>query len=82
MKKNISKVQSFFKSHISQAKANCYEAIMLPLDCEYEPYSLNNIDDVEHICDIATDYGWDQFILIDLINNKTEFISLFELEAA
>lgn len=82
MKKNISKITAFFKPQISQAKANCYEAILLPFDCEYEPYCLNNIDDEEHIFDIATDFGWDQFVIIDLINNETKLINLFELEAA
>ena len=82
MKRNISKIKSFFKQEISQAKANSYEAIILPFDYESTPYSLNNIEDEEHILDIATDYGWDQFLVIDFINNKTNLIDLFELEAA
>jgi len=82
MKKNISKIKSFFKQEISQAKANNYEAIILPFDCEYDPYCLNNIEDEEHIFDIATDYGWDQFLIIDFINQTSRYIDLFELEAA
>lgn len=82
MKKNIAKITSFFKPQISQAKANNYEAIILPLDCEYEPYCLNNIEDQEHIFDIADDFGWDQFLIIDFINQTTQFIDLFEFEAA
>ena len=82
MKKNISKIKSFFKQDISQAKANNYEAIILPFDCEYSPYCLNNIEDKEHILDIATDCGWDQFLIIDFINQTSQYIDLFELEAA
>ena len=82
MKRNISIIKSFFKQDISQAKANNYEAIILPFDCESNPYCLNNIDDEEHILDIATDYGWDQFLVIDFINKSTEYIDLFEFDAA
>ena len=82
MKKNITKIQSFFKPQISQAKANNYEAIILPYDCEYEPYCLNNIEDEDHIFDIAADFGWDKFIVVDFINNTSKFIDLFELDAA
>jgi len=82
MKKNISKIKSFFKQEISQAKANNYEAIILPFEHESDPYCLNNIEDEEHIFDIATDYGWDQFLIIDFISDNTRFIDLYELEAA
>lgn len=82
MKKNISKVKSHFKSEISQAKANSYEAILLPFEVDSDPYCLNNIDDEEYIFDIATDYGWDQFLVIDLLTNESRLIDLYELEAA
>lgn len=82
MKRNIQKVKSFFKQEISQAKANHYEAIILPFDYESNPYCLNNIEDEEHILDIVTDCGWDQFLVIDFINQKMSYTDLFELEAA
>lgn len=82
MKKNISKIKSYFKPQIFQAKANEYDAIILPIDCDYDPYFLNNIDDEDHIFDIADDYGWDQFIIIDIINDTTKYIDLFDFDAA
>ncbi len=82
MKKNIAKIKSQFSSEISQAKANNYEAIMLPLECEYDPYCLNNIEDIDHVLDMANDFGWDQFLLIDLLKRSETFIDLFEFEAA
>jgi len=82
MKKNIAKIKSHFSSEISRAKANSYEAIMLPCDHEYDPYCLNNIEDEDHIFDIANDFGWDKFLLIDFLNKNETYIDLFEIEAA
>lgn len=82
MKKNISKIKSYFNQAISQAKANNYEAILLPFDCDYDPYCLNNIEDEEHIFDVVNDYGWDQFLIIDFISKETKYINLYEFEAA
>jgi len=82
MKININKIKSKYTSEISQAKANHYEAVMIPVECEYEPYCLTNINDEEHILDIANDYGWDKFILIDFIDGDEKIIDMYELEAA
>lgn len=82
MKKNIALIKSQFSSEISQAKANSYEAIMLPCECEYDPYCLNNSEDQDHIFDMAEDFGWDKFLLIDFIKRSETFINLFEFEAA
>lgn len=82
MKININKIKSKYSSQISQAKANNYEAVMVPLNCEYDLYCLNNIDDEEHILNIADDYGWDKFILIDFISKDEKIIDMYELEAA
>jgi len=82
MKKDLSKIKSRFSSEISRAKANNYEAIMLPCECEYDPYCLNNIEDEDHIFNIANDFGWDKFLLIDFLNKNEKLIDLYELEAA
>jgi hypothetical protein len=82
MKKNISLIKSQFSLEISRAKANSYEAIMLPFECEYDPYCLNNSDDQDHILDIANDFGWDKFLLIDFLDKSETFIDLFEFDAA
>jgi len=82
MKINLEKIKSYYNNQISQAKANDYEAVMIPLECEYDLYCLNNIDESEYIYDIATDYGWDRFLLIDFLNKTEKLIDLYEMEAA
>lgn len=82
MKKHVTKIKTFFTSEISQAKANLYEAIMLPLDCEYDPYSLSNSEDDEYIFEIADDLGWDKFIIIDFIKGSEKYVDLYQLDAA
>lgn len=82
MKINLHKIKAHYSTDISQAKANSYEAIMVPVEFELDTYCLNNIDDEEYIYEIADDYGWDKFLLIDFINDTEKLINLFELEAA
>ncbi len=82
MKININKIKSNYNTQIAQAKANNYEAVMIPIQCEYDLYCLTNIDDEEHILNIADDFGWDKFLLIDFINYDEKIIDMYELEAA
>lgn len=81
MKKiNIKKYLEDFESDISLAKANHFEAIIIPFnDCEVYPF--NNINDKDFIYDIAYDYGWDIFLIIDLITDTQHIIDL-SLDAA
>ena len=55
---------------------------MIPLECEYDLYCLDNIDDEEYILALADDYGWDKFILIDLIKKEEQIFDLYKLEVA
>lgn len=82
MKINLNKIKSHYASQISQAKANNYEAAIVPIEYELDIYCLNNIDDKEYLLEVAHDYGWDKFIIIDFINKKEKIINLYELEAA
>lgn len=82
MKQNFNSLKAYFKKEIFMAKANDYEAILLPNDFDCEPYFLDNVEDEEHIYDIAYDLGWDSFLIIDLINEKESFKDLYELEIA
>ena len=82
MKINLNKIKSYYGTEISQAKANSYEAVMVPIECDLDIYCLNNIDDEDYIIEVANDYGWDKFVLIDFINKTEKLIDLYELEAA
>lgn len=80
MKLNLDNFLLKYSSEISQAKANNFEALIIPIS-DYEVYPLNNIDDEDFINEIAWDCGWEEFILIDFINNTKRVIDL-SLEAA
>ncbi|HIP11187.1 MAG TPA: hypothetical protein EYG73_00575 [Arcobacter sp.] len=82
MKINIKQIKSKYQNQISLAIANNYEAVMIPLECEYDLYCLDNIDDEEYILALADDYGWDKFILIDLIKKEEQIFDLYKLEVA
>jgi len=72
------KLDSFLQNYsqeISQAKANNFEALIIPIS-DYDVYPLNNIDDEEFISDIAIDCGWEEFILLDFINNSRKIINM------
>ena len=80
MKLNLDNFLLKYSSEISQAKANNFEALIIPI-YDYEVYPLNNINDKDFINEIAWDCGWEEFILIDFINNTKRVIDL-SLEAA
>jgi hypothetical protein len=82
MRINLDKIKSNYATEISQAKANNYEAVLVPVEYDLDIYCLNNIDDENYILEVATDYGWDKFLLIDFINKNEKIIDLYELEAA
>lgn len=82
MKFNLTQIKSHYSLQISQAKANHYEAILVPLELELDIYCFNNIEDKDYIFQIASDYGYDRFLLINCINNTEEIIDMFKLEAA
>lgn len=81
MKKLLHKAKETYHLQISSAKANHYEAVMFPLNCEYELYCLVQTDD-EYICDIAHECGWDRFVVIDFFTNTEKVIDLHESDAA
>ena len=80
MKLNLDNFLLKYSSEISQAKANHFEALIIPIS-DYEVYPLNNINDEDFISEIAEDCGWVEFILIDFITNTKRVIDL-SLEAA
>jgi len=82
MKTDLNKLKSYYSNQISQAKANKYEAVMVPLEYDLGIYSLNDITDEDYILQIAEDYGWGDFIIIDFINNTEKLFDRYEIEAA
>ena len=81
MKKiNIERYLGKFSREISLAKANNYEALIVPFDdCDVIPF--NNINDEDYIYEIAYDCGWEMFIVIDFINDTKQLFDL-SLDAA
>ena len=80
-KKLINKLQNYYDNEISLAIAEGYEGIVLPTDCSGEPYSLSYID-MTYIYELAYEYGWFDFAIIDFLSNDIEVINLRNLEAA
>ena len=75
MKLNLDSFLLKYASEISQAKANNFEALIIPLSDD-EVYPLNNINDEDFIQEIAWDCGWIEFVLIDFINKTKKVIDL------
>ena len=82
MNKHIKVVKTKYTNQISLAKVNGYNGVMVPVQCDYDLYNLDNIDDIEYIYDMALESGWDKFVLIDFINGTEKLINLYEYEAA
>ena len=80
MKLKLDKFLLKYTSEISQAKANHFEALIIPI-ADYDVYPLNNISDKDFIYEMANDFGWSEFIIVDFINNKKTIVDL-TLEAA
>jgi len=80
MKLNLDKFLQKYSSEISQAKANNFEALIIPIS-DYDVYPLNNINDEDFIYEIADDCGWEEFVIIDFINNQKKVVDL-TVEAA
>ncbi|MEA1914126.1 MAG: hypothetical protein U9N30_02310 [Campylobacterota bacterium] len=84
MKKHIQKIKSANAEQILLAIANGYEAIIVSYDYDdsQNTHCFNNIDDLDYVYSVTQDYGWDTFILIDLIKNTETLINIDDLEAA
>lgn len=80
MKLNLDNFLLNHSSEISQAKANNFEALIIPLS-DNDVYPLDNINDEDFIYEIAEDCGWTEFVIIDFIKNTKRVIDL-ALEAA
>lgn len=81
MKKELQTLINKFSNEISLAIANGFEAVMLPFD-DYDSYGLDNIEDEDYIFDIADEFGWDRFAIVDLVGKKSKLIDLCVIEAA
>ncbi len=75
MKLNLENFLLKYSSEISQAKANNFEALIIPI-YDNDVYPLNNINDEDFIYEIADDCGWDEFVLIDFITKTKKIINL------
>ncbi len=73
MKKEIQNIMNYYYSDISQARANGFEAIMFPLCTNYETYTLSNSEDMDDLYEIATESGWNQFVVLNLFSNQQTF---------
>ena len=80
MRKYLNKTKLKYNREISLAKANQYEGIILPIECDYEPFCVCNIEDEEYIFDMAEQIGWDKIVMIDFINNVDKLVNLSKLE--
>ncbi len=79
MKKHvISDIKSKFYQELFFAKQNGFEGVLLSLDTDADPYYLDTIEPQDELYLIAEDFGWEQFILIDFVNNKDQILDLYD----
>lgn len=81
-KQNLTYLKNYFANDISLANQNCFNAILLPYDIEYEPYCIDCDLPMEEIYDIGFDLGWDQFYYVNFESKKEIEIDLSSLEVA
>lgn len=82
MKKSLQKVKSRYLPEISLSRANGFEGIMFPIGNEMSTIDIIDVEDEDTLLEIAEDYGWDQFIIVNFLTKKDKFIDIYELEAA
>lgn len=76
--KILEKIENKFASEISLAKANGYEAVIISSDGEYDLINIEDIKDKEYILSVASEFGLDKFILVDIRGdiNKSKLLNL------
>jgi len=77
-----SHIKSLFSREISFAKNNLFDAILLPLEDDYDPYYLDADLELDEVIDVAEDLGWDRFYYINFSSKFEKVIDLYELEVA
>lgn len=82
MKKRNEVIKRNYFYEISKAKANDCEAIILPYDFDCDAYEITSFMEENDIFDIAYEFGWDKFLLINFTTNEETLINLYELEIA
>ncbi|MBD3840891.1 MAG: hypothetical protein IE909_03225 [Campylobacterales bacterium] len=80
--KYINKALQQNHHNIYIAKANGFEAIMLPVEKDFDPIEINNIDDMDYMIDVAQESGWEMFVIYNLENQSKVLIDLHTLQYA
>ncbi len=80
-RKILNTIKSYYKNKISAAIAQGYQTIAVPIDCSCEPYCFNDYDE-NYIYELAYDFGWFQFAIIDFETNNISIIDLEEVGVA
>ena len=74
-------MQSYYIDEINAAKAQGYHAIIMPIDCSGELHCLSDID-LDYAYQLAYEYGWFHFAMIDFSNDNISIVNLDEMEVA
>lgn len=74
----LSKIKTKFYQDLFIAKQNGFEAVLLPICCDADPYCLHSIEDEEELMNIAEDFGWEHFAFIDFSNDTEDVFNLYD----
>lgn len=80
MKKKLvlHRLKNLYFEQLSFAKQSGFGAVILPMNCDSEPYFLEEFNDEAYIYEVAEESGWVEFAVINFTKNVESLFDLYE----
>lgn len=75
----LNRLKNQYFTQLVFAKHSGFEAVILPMNCDSEPYYMEDSQDKEYMNDIASESGWTQFAIIDFVKKVESTYDLYDV---
>lgn len=75
----LNQLKNLYFEQLLFAKQSGFGAVILPINCDSEPYYLEEMSDEEYIYDIAQESGWSKFAVINFSKNVENLFDLYDV---
>lgn len=78
-KSMLNRLKNLYFNQLLFAKQSGFGAVIIPVNCDSEPYYLEEINDEEYIYEVAEQSGWSKFAVINFTKNVEGLFDLYDV---